>query len=301
MSNDRQILFVTGLSGAGKSTVLDALEDCGWETVDNFPIRLAKRLLDMPLPVGQEDELPLAIGFDARTRGLDPARLIERIRGLSENADTEVSTLFLDCDDLELIRRYSETRRRHPMAPDRALENGIALERELLTPFKQFADIVIDTSQLSASDISARIRHQFATRQDGSTVIQVSSFGFSHGLPPAADLVFDVRFLRNPHWDQQLRPMTGLDAVVGDYIRADSSFEEAVKHFQDLLSFLLPRYEALGKAYVNIAFGCTGGRHRSVYMTELIAKWLVEQGYSPQVTHRNLRSHPCDTLESDPS
>lgn len=296
-SGTNRIMLVTGLSGAGKSTVLKTLEDLGWEAIDNFPIRLAKSLLDLPPAEAlTEAQMPLAIGFDSRTRGFEPAKLISEIKQLQQRSDVEIMTLFLDCAGAEIERRYAETRRRHPMAQDRPAIDGIAQERALMEPLRDWSDLVIDTSRMTASDLQAEIRNRFR-QPDGKMTVSLVSFGFSRGVPPNADLIFDLRFLKNPHWDAELRPMTGLDQAVGDYVASDEAYHGAFERIADLLRYLLPLYDLQGKAYVTIAFGCTGGRHRSVYVTEQFARLLREYGYAPSVKHRNLHSRPVDALE----
>jgi RNase adapter protein RapZ len=293
----QKVLLVTGLSGAGKSTALKTLEDLGWEAVDNFPIRLAKPLLALPPSEGHgDDAMPLAMGFDTRTRGFEPQALIEQIKELQKRRGTEIMTLFLDCAGGEIERRYAETRRRHPLAQDRPASDGIAQERSLMEPLRRWADLVIDTSRMSASELQGEIRNRFRL-PDGKMTVSITSFGFSRGVPPNADLIFDLRFLKNPHWDNDLRPMTGLDQAVGDYIASDAAFDGAITRIGDLLRYLLPLYDAQGKAYVTIGFGCTGGRHRSVFVAEKFAAMLREDGYAPSVTHRNLHSRPVDALE----
>ena len=297
-STRQTILLVTGLSGAGKSTVLKTLEDIGWEAVDNFPIRLAGPLLDIPGGGGRSGpSIPLALGFDSRTRGFKVEQLIEQMKSLQTNPDLNIQTLFLDCAGTEIERRYSETRRRHPLAQDRPAIDGISLERMMMEPLRRWAETVIDTSKLSAHELQAEIRERFSSEATARTTVSITSFGFSRGVPHNADLVFDVRFLRNPHWDNDLRPMTGLDADVAAYVEGDAKYAEAMAKIRDLLSFLLPLYDEQGKAYVNVAFGCTGGRHRSVHVAEQFGKWLRDEGFSPTVTHRNLTSRPIDALE----
>lgn len=292
------ILLVTGLSGAGKTTVLKTLEDIGWEAVDNFPIRLAGPLLEIPGSEGRSGPtVPLALGFDSRTRGFDPDALIKQIKQLQSRTDLNIMTLFVDCAGTEIERRYAETRRRHPLAQDRPAIDGISQERMLMEPLRRWAETVIDTSKLSANELQHDIRERFAGATNSHTTVSITSFGFSRGVPHNADLIFDMRFLRNPHWDDALRPLTGLDQSVADYVQADAAYDEAVGKIRDLLLYLLPLYDAQGKAYVNIAFGCTGGRHRSVYVAEQFGKWLHEAGFSPTVTHRNLTSRPIDALE----
>lgn len=292
-----RVLLVTGLLGAGKSTVLKVLEDLGWETIDNFPIRLLGRLIDSPDGAGSDLRAPLAIGFDSRTRGFDPAKVIDRVKKLAERADLELTTLFLDCGGQELERRYNETRRRHPLAQDLPAASGIAAERELLEPLRRWADLVISTTGYTSNDLQQTVRERFGEVGGGGLTVSVTSFGFSRGTPPLADLVFDMRFLDNPHWDDKLRPQTGQDPAVAKHIRKDPAFAEAYQKIRDLILLLLPRYRAQGKPYVNIAFGCTGGRHRSVFVAEELAKALTKEGYSPRLVHRNLTARAADGVE----
>ena len=298
----KDILLVTGMSGAGKSTVLKTLEDLGWEVVDNLPLVLLDRLLASPLPEGADgDSRPLAIGFGAGTRGFKPERIVKRIKQLHDEHGHDVGTLFLDCAGSELERRYDETRRRHPLALDRPASDGIARERELLQPLRRWSNRLIDTTALSANELAQQVRTQFARAGLGEPVLSVISFGFARGLPPNADLVFDMRFLRNPHWEQALRPGTGLDADVAAYVAADPAYDTAMAQIEALLLTLLPRYRAEGKAYITVAFGCTGGRHRSVHVADRMASRLREAGFSPTVAHRDLATAPQDSLEGAPA
>ncbi|MEO9633885.1 MAG: RNase adapter RapZ [Parasphingorhabdus sp.] len=295
----KRVLLVTGLSGAGKSTALNTLEDIGWETVDNFPLRLVEGLLNTPPSSSRGvNDLPLALGFDSRTRGFEPEKLIETMKRLQQTQGYLISTLFLDCAGGELERRYAETRRRHPLALDRPAKEGIALERNLLEPFRRWADYVIDTSSLTPNDLQREIRQDFSLDEAAATTITITSFGFSRGLPNNIDLLFDVRFLANPFWDPDLKHMTGLDQEVAEYIGKDPAYPEAIDKILDMLKFLLPRYQQAGKAYVNIGIGCTGGRHRSVHVAERLSKDLLAAGFSPNVLHRNLASRPMEALES---
>jgi UPF0042 nucleotide-binding protein len=208
--------------------------------------------------------------------------------------------LFLDCSGAELERRYSETRRRHPLALDRPANDGIGRERDLLAPLRDWANRLIDTTDMAANELAQQIRASFGGDDLGEPTLSIRSFGFARGLPRNADLVFDMRFLRNPHWDADLRPGTGLDADVSAYIMADPAYEAAVSRIEDLLILLLPRYRAEGKSYVTVAFGCTGGRHRSVHVAERVAQRLREAGFSPSVGHRDLGAAPQDALEGSP-
>ncbi len=302
MTRPRQILLVTGMSGAGKSTVLRTLEDLGWEVVDNLPLLLLNRLIDTaPAEGNEDDDRPLALGIDARTRGFDAERIVQRIKALHESHGHDIGTLYLDCAGSELERRYSETRRRHPLAQDRPASDGIARERELLAPLRRWANRLIDTTALSANELAQAIRATFSGEGLGEPTLSILSFGFARGLPANADLVFDMRFLRNPHWDDSLRPGTGKDADVAAYVMADPAYESAVGQIEDLLLTLLPRYRAEGKSYVTIAFGCTGGRHRSVHVAERVAARLRDAGFSPTLGHRDLQTAPQDSLEGSPA
>lgn len=295
----KTVLLTTGLSGAGKTTVLKTLEDIGWDTVDNFPFNLLERLLNTPPSSGRtDDHAPLALGFGSQTRGFEPDRLIKKLKQFQQNKGYQIGLLFLDCSGEELERRYSETRRRHPLALDRPASDGIALERALMEPLRRWADHVIVTTSLSANDLQKEIRQQFASSDSDITTISITSFGFSRGIPNNIDLLFDVRFLNNPFWDPDLKQLNGLDPPVGEYIRKDPAYAEAMTKFEDMLKFLLPKYSAAGKAYVNIGIGCTGGRHRSVFVAEQLSKNLHEDGFSLNVSHRNLASRPIEALES---
>ena len=289
----KRLLLVTGLSGAGRSTALQALEDLGWDAIDRFPIRLLRGLLRSS---GVEDA-PLAVGFDSRTRGFDPAEIVALYKRLDEREDIELTTLFMDCASIELERRYNETRRPHPMARGRPAIDGIKAERELMEPLRRWADQVIDTSTYTTNDLQQVIREHFSDSGSRDLTVTVSSFGFARGMPPLADLLFDMRFLDNPHWVRGLREQTGLDPAVAEHIEADPAFEPSFEKIADLLRELLPHYAEQGRSYVNIAFGCTGGRHRSVYSAERAAQVLREAGFSPTVLHRNLGSRPADPLE----
>ncbi|MEP3050552.1 MAG: RNase adapter RapZ [Erythrobacter sp.] len=289
----QHILLLTGLSGAGKSTALDVLEDIGWETIDNFPVRLLNGIIANP----DQQRGPLAIGFDSRTRGFVPSEIIALVKDLSARDDLAITFMFIDCAGGELERRYNETRRRHPMAQDRPLQEGIKAERELLEPLRRWADIVIDTSEFAANELQNRVRELFGNTVAQPTTITVSSFGFARGMPPLADLVFDMRFLDNPHWVDGLRELTGQDQAVANHIEKDPSFTAVFDQIRDLLLTLIPRYQTQGKAYVHVAFGCTGGRHRSVFTAERMAEGLRGAGFSPTVRHRNLGSRAADEIE----
>jgi UPF0042 nucleotide-binding protein len=288
-----RLLLVTGMSGAGKSTVLDALEDLGWDVVDNLPADL----LESFIHGGAECRLaPVAVGMDVRSRGFDPQTLAERVRAIS---GVEAELLYLDCAGGELIRRYDETRRMHPLAPDRPAEDGIARERALTAPLKDAADSVLDTTDLKPADLRDELRRRYGGDSD-QPVLTIASFGFARGISRTADLVFDLRFFPNPHWVDELRPLTGMDMSVRDYLHADPSWAETMGQIEALLIAWIPRYWAAGKNYVTVAFGCTGGRHRSVAAAVEMAERLRIAGFAPNVRHRDLASPPRDTIERHP-
>lgn len=295
-----QVLLVIGMSGAGKSTVLKTLEDLGWEVVDNLPLAMLDRLLTGSLAEAEDAPRRIAIGFSSQTRGFDADQFRRRVERLRARTDLDLGTLFLDCSSDELARRYAETRRRHPAAEDRPARDGIIHERTLLAPLRAWSNRLIDTTDMKANALAHRIRDTFGDVEAAETTLTIQSFGFSRGVPPDADLMFDLRFLRNPHWDAELRPHTGQNPAVAAYIAADEAYEPAVSRIEDLLLLLLPRYRAEGKPYVSVAFGCTGGRHRSVHVAERIGGRLREAGFSPTIVHRDLAAAPQDTLEGRP-
>lgn len=298
----KRILLVTGMSGAGTSTTLKTLEDLGWEVVDNLPLFLLDGLLEAAPPRGMEGKnRPLAISIGVRTRDFAPNQITQSIRRLNESPNLAIETLFLNCGGAELKRRYAETRHRHPLAMDRSADDGIAHERALLAPVRDMADRLLDTTNMTSNDLGQWLRANYAVEGLSEPVLTVMSFGFSKWLPRNADLVFDMRFLRNPHWSAELRPGTGLDQGVIDYIRRDPAYETAVGQIETLLDTLVPRYIASGKSYITIAIGCTGGRHRSVHVAERIAGRLRKGGFSPTVVHRDLSAVPKDSLEAGPA
>lgn len=279
-------LLVTGMSGAGRTSALKALEDIGYEAVDNLPLRLMPGLvLQGPAP-GHG----LAIGIDVRTRDLVVEVFAEDVEQLRHDSGKPIDIVFLECDDEVLQRRYTETRHVHPIAGDRPLADGIAEERRLLRPLREAANIVIDTSHTNIHDLSRMLRERVGGGggSDNSLHVSVVSFAFRNGIPRDADLVFDVRFLRNPHYDPDLRPQTGLDPAVGAYIEEDPDYATFFDRLTDLLALLLPRYRDEGKSYLTIAIGCTGGRHRSVYTTQKLGSWLKEHTPRVDVRHREL-------------
>ncbi len=274
----RPPVLITGLSGAGMSSVLKTLEDMGYEVFDNFPLTMIDRLwADTPA-----DGAPMALGMDTRSRGFDPAVLLEQAEKLGARL------IFLTCDESVLQKRFTETRRRHPLAKDRPVSAGIKREQEWLHPLRAAADLVIDTTDLSVHDLRHMLEKQFHVGRAPHLTVTIMSFGFRFGVPRDTDLVMDVRFLANPHWVRDLRPQTGLDEPVGLYVSGDPDFEPFLTRFQGMLEPLLPRYMHEGKHYLTVAVGCTGGKHRSVYTVERLAPWLRGLGLPTTISHRDI-------------
>lgn len=278
-----RIVLVTGASGAGRSTALAALEDLGYETIDNLPLRLVPRLLEGgPLPH------PLALGIDVRNRDFSTNATMELIDILTRLPEVDVELLYLDCAVDVLVRRYSETRRRHPLAPASEPSQGIQREIELLLPIRERADVLVDTSEMTPHDLRAEIARWFGKGLRGGLAVSVHSFSYKRGLPRGVDMVFDCRFLRNPHWEPALRQFDGCDPEVAAYVASDPRFDPFFVKAVDLLRTLLPAYLDEGKTHLAIAFGCTGGQHRSVAVAEKMAKVLAEAGWPVSKRHREL-------------
>lgn len=289
-----RVVLVSGLSGAGKASILRALEDLGYEAVDNPPLTMVPDLVI-------RSERPLAIGLDARSRGFNPELVLSTLHTLCQNPALRPELVYAWADETVLLRRFTETRRRHPLAPQGRVVDGIAEESVLTQPLRKHADLVIDTSDLPLAElrqlIETRFRPEFSTGdQQPGLAVALISFAFPAGLPREADMVFDARFLRNPHYDPTLRLGTGLDEAVAAYIEADPDFASFIDHVKALLALVLPRFVQEGKKYATIAVGCTGGRHRSVHIVELLAHRLLTQNgieedprkWQMTVTHREL-------------
>ena len=282
-----QLVIVTGLSGAGKSAALHAFEDIGFHAVDNLPLTMIETLVDDQCQ--HDPARPVAIGVDSRTLHFSPNRFVEVQARLQSRADVRLHVLFMDASDDVLTQRFSETRRPHPLSDGKLLRAAIREERELMTVVREHIDGILDTSSRTSADTRRIILRRFAKESD-DLIVTFMSFGFAHGAPRDADMVFDVRFLRNPHYVPDLKLLTGREDAVSNYVRADDAFNPFVERVQDLLSFLMPRYQAEGKAYLTIAFGCTGGQHRSVATAEAVAGQMAVDGLAVNLFHRELAS-----------
>jgi len=278
-----EYLIITGLSGAGRSQAGATLEDLGWFVIDNMPTALITKVAELVLAPGTEtDRVTFVVGRDA-----DQLGELEAAIGQLRSTGSKVTVLFLEASDEVLVRRFEGTRRRHPLGREGVTE-AIATERERLEGIRELADVVVDTSELNVNQLRERLVDLFPTGQSPSMQLSVMSFGFKHGLPLDVDTVFDVRFLPNPHWVEELRPLTGLDAPVRDYVLGQMAAQEFLTRVDDLLSFLLPAYVQEGKSYLTVAIGCTGGRHRSVALAEDLAARIRDRGFSPTVYHRDV-------------
>lgn len=282
-TNARRIVFVTGPSGAGRSSALNVLEDAGFEVVDNLPLRLLDAFLDVPASVQ-----PLALGIDPRNRDFSTTVIVDALGKLTGIPGLAPELLYLDCSTEVLLRRFSETRRRHPLAPDDRPSEGIVRELEMLGPLKGRADVLIDTTDLNVHQLRAEVEHWFAPGGKRRLTVSVQSFSYKRGLPRSVDMVFDCRFLTNPYWVPELRSLNGTDALVEKHVRSDPRFEQFAQKVEDLSLLLLPAYREEGKSYLSIAFGCTGGQHRSVVMAQFHALRLAEEGWQVSIRHREL-------------
>jgi len=291
----RRLVLVTGPSGAGRSTAIRSLEDMGYEAIDNMPLSLLPRLLDGPVP-----DKPLALGIDVRNRDFSTTGLIELIDTMGGQSERPFQLLYLDAHGDVLLRRFSETRRRHPLAPAEDPGMGIAREFDLLVPIRARADVLIDTSEMSPHDLRTELERWFIPQGAQRLAVSVHSFSYKRGLPRGLDMVLDCRFLRNPYWEKGLRRRNGQDAAVAAYIAEDPCFDAFRERVADLAFLLLPAYQAEGKAYLSIGFGCTGGQHRSVMMAETLTKALAEQGWQVSIRHRELERHKAAERAAQP-
>ncbi|KAF0174996.1 MAG: hypothetical protein FD162_717 [Rhodobacteraceae bacterium] len=290
---EHQLVLITGPSGAGRSTAIHALEDLGFEVIDNLPLNLVPRLIDGPT-LGR----PIALGLDVRNRDFNTTTLIELIDTLTRDPRVSLELIYLDCDPSELIRRYSQTRRRHPLAPMETPTEGIAREIDLLGPIRVRADHLIDTSDMSPHDLKAEIVKWFDRGVAEHMAVSVQSFSYKRGLPRGLDMVFDCRFLTNPYWQADLRSKDGRDPSVAAHIESDPRFVDFFQRLQGLVLMLLPAHLEEGKAHLSIGFGCTGGQHRSVAVAEKLGKVLAEAGWPVSKRHRELERKAAAPLGS---
>jgi len=281
----REVVLVTGLSGAGKASILNVLEDLGFETVDNPPLLVLEALVG-------DGAQALAAGVDCRTRDFDAAKAMRLLDRLRMRPDIAVSLVFATAEPDVLLRRFTETRRRHPLAPGGPLgsrvADGIARETALMAPLTDAADLIVDTTDLPLPEMRRLIERRFRPEGGPGLAVTVMSFAYPKGLPREADLVFDLRFLRNPHYDPVLRPLTGRDPAVAAFIEGDPDFARFWSDLTAMLAPLLPRYALEGKKYMTIAFGCTGGKHRSVLVAERMAHHLQHGGWRVDLIHREV-------------
>lgn len=280
---EHRLVLVTGPSGAGRSTAIHALEDLGFEVIDNLPLSLVPRLIDGP-PLGR----PIGLGLDVRNRDFSATTLIELIDTLTRDPRVSLEVLYLDCDASELIRRYSQTRRRHPLAAAETPTQGVEREIDLLAPIRVRADHLIDTSEMSPHDLKADIQLWFDQKPNATMAVSVQSFSYKRGVPRGVDMIFDCRFLRNPYWKPELRGLDGRDSAVAAHVEGDPRYAEFIQRVQELILFLLPAQAEEGKAHLSIGFGCTGGQHRSVAVAEKLGKVLAEAGWPVSKRHREL-------------
>ncbi len=285
MNTVQRVLLITGMSGAGKSVALNALEDLGFVAIDNVPLSLITDVVEK-----EKGHRSLVISTDVRTREFSPEYFEEILNALASMPDVHVDTLFLDCEEEKLRQRFTETRRKHPLAMDRPLMDGIQAEQEMTQNLKEMVELVLDTTDLKPAELRSMLQQRYDMTPD-ALALNVVSFSYRRGVPREADLVFDVRFLRNPHYDRNLRPRTGLDAAVGAYVEEDPMFEEFFSKLCGLLVPLLPRYMAEGKSYLTVAVGCTGGKHRSVHVAQKLAGFLEKKAYNVGIRHRDVGQH----------
>ena len=279
----RRVVLVTGPSGAGRSSAIKVLEDIGFEAIDNMPLRLIPALLEE-----QSAGKPMALGIDPRTRDFSVGAVLEAMNQLAQQPGFTTELLFLDCATDVLLRRFSETRRRHPLAKGDQPEAGIVSELGILSPIRELADILINTSDLNVHQLRSEVENWFSNEDDHGLSVSVQSFSYKRGLPRSVDMVFDCRFLNNPYWEPSLREINGKDKAVADYIAQDRRFEPFRQKVEDLALWLLPAYLDEGKSHLYIAFGCTGGQHRSVAMAESLAQVLTSEGWQVSLRHREL-------------
>ncbi len=283
--NTKSVVLITGMSGSGRSFALKTLEDMGYETIDNLPLSL----LGSVALANRNVQRPLGVSVDVRTRDFSTGPFLQELEKLTNDSQISTQLVFIDCDDDVIARRYNESRRLHPLAHERPVKDGIRLERNLIEPLRDVAHIVIDTSLLSTADLRGQLRGHFLPKKAPGLSIFVMSFSYRHGLPREADMVFDARLLKNPFYDEDLRPLSGEDSEVADFIKKDKVLPAYLKSIQSLVSTSLPCFEEEGRGYLTIAVGCTGGQHRSVYIAKTLSEWLQSTKNNVKLKHRDLK------------
>ena len=278
---------MTGPAGAGRTTAIKAIEDFGVEVIDNLPLSLVSRIIAGP-PTGKR----LTIGIDSRTRGFSGEALLEVIETIEQNQNYYPTLLFLDCAPETLLRRFNETRRRHPASPHGSPSTGIEQEIAVLGTLRERADILLDTTELSPQQLRAELARWFDQSAANNLSVSVQSFSYKRGTPRGVDMMIDCRFLKNPHWKPDLRAKTGLSEDVGDFILKDPLYDPFFTKLKDLMRLLLPGYQAEGKAYFTVALGCTGGQHRSVFVAKMLAAALEDQGWQVTTWHKEMERWP---------
>lgn len=292
MANPQQrIILLTGPSGAGRSTAIRAMEDLGFEAIDNLPLSLLPRLLEGP-PLGHD----LVLGLDVRNRDFSANALIETLDRLQGMPDVTPELLYVDCRADVLLRRFSETRRRHPLAPAESPDQGVQRELDLLVPIRARADILIDSSDLTPHDLRAEVERLITPESGPRLAVSVNSFSYKRGLPRGMDMVLDCRFLRNPYWDPALRSLNGTSAEVAEYVGQDARFGAFFDKTLDLTELLLPACLEEGKAHFALGFGCTGGQHRSVAIAEKMSQALADRGWQVSTRHRELERKQANLI-----
>lgn len=285
MENKENVLLITGISGSGKSLALKVFEDLGYETIDNLPLRFLE-----PVVISHRNfQTPLAVSIDVRTRGFSYEYFLSEYKKLSQIKTINIKLVYFDCDDEVITRRYNETRRLHPLATERPVIEGIKMERKLVSPIKEHADRIIDTSQLLPAELRGQLLRSFSPETDPHFSIFITSFSYRHGLPREADIVFDARLLKNPYYIHELRPLSGEDKAVKKYIEQDSALPSFLASIKSLLEQSIPRFQADGRNYLTIGVGCTGGQHRSVYVAKSLNEWLQKSNYQIKLKHRDLK------------
>ncbi len=277
------IVLVTGPSGAGRSTAINVFEDLGFETIDNMPLSLLPGLLSK-----QSSGQQIALGVDIRTRGFSVGAVLDIYEEIKSTQGFDSTILFMDCDTDVLVRRYSETRRRHPLTPDEAPQIGIEQEKKLLSKLRLRADVLIETTNLSPHDLKLELKNWYGDADAGYLAITLHSFSYKRGAPRGIDMTYDCRFLKNPYWDKALRTLNGTDKDVANYVKSDAKFDEFYERLLGMCEFLLPAYIDEGKAHFSLGLGCTGGQHRSVCIAEALGKSLADSGWHVSIRHREL-------------